>query len=371
MIIHRVRVRADRVVAMAFRVGVPLCGLVILVAVIAPPVLHAGFKMLSLPLDEQAGIIKPMESTEALTEYYRGKRALVVGGTRGIGRETAIALARVGVTVSVVGRTADQRFMKELTDAAGGPNLTAAPAGGYSFDLLSVKGCVSLVNALKTDGVEIDLLVMTVGMWPDLKEPRNKEGIDKVFALDVLARFIVLDGLASTGVLRPDARVLSVLAPTQWLPVPSTLNSLQAWVRGDPFHRFRGLQHMPIVMATVGVSHDAMLQHAARQYPTLRFIGTHPGIVPTEVFRPTVPSWSVPWLRRAMMLLPFAVSEARSGRIQVQIAASPNVERKPVTYFNHELEGRKTIERAYDTRFQKWLWAHLERLRAKGLEHNP
>ena len=28
-------------VAMAFRVGVPLCGLVILVAVIAPPVLHA------------------------------------------------------------------------------------------------------------------------------------------------------------------------------------------------------------------------------------------------------------------------------------------------------------------------------------------
>ena len=353
---------------MAFRLGVPCCGLVVIISLAAPPLMHAAFKMLSLPLDEHAGKIKPMDA-EPLRQHFRGKRALVVGGTRGIGRETAITLARAGAHVSVVGRTAGETLMKELTDVAGGPNLTAAPAGAYAFDLLSVKGCVGLVTALKSEGATIDLLVMTVGMWPDLKEPRNKEGVDKVFALDVLARFILLDGLAATSVLRPDARVLSVLAPTQWLPVPSKLSTLQAWVRGDAFHRFRGLQHMPTVMATVGVSHDAMLQHAARQYPALRLVGSHPGVVPTDVFRPIVPSWSVPWLKRAMALLPFAMSAARSGVIQVQIAASANVERKPVTYFNHELEGRMTLERAYDVRFQKWLWAHLEGLRAKGVEH--
>ena len=37
-----------------------------------------------------------------------------------------------------------------------------------------------------------------------------------------------------------------------------------------------------------------------------------------------------------------------------------------VSYFNHEMEGRKTMKRAYDPRFQKWLWKHLEELRAIG-----
>ena len=51
----------------------------------------------------------------------------------------------------------------------------------------------------------------------------------QVFALDVVARFALLDGLATNGVLTPDARVLSVLASTQWLPVPQQLETLQVW----------------------------------------------------------------------------------------------------------------------------------------------
>ena len=49
-----------------------------------------------------------------------------------------------------------------------------------------------------------------------------------MFALDVLARFVVLDGLAKAGVLRPGTRVLSVLASTQWVPLPPLLSDLQA-----------------------------------------------------------------------------------------------------------------------------------------------
>jgi len=349
---------------------VPLAALAALAALAIPMGMRVAFQALSLPLDPTAGVVQPL-GRDALAQAVGGRRALVVGGTRGIGRHVALELARLGAHVSIAGRSAGESHMRELVEAAGGANLSAPASGAYAFDLLTVRGCVELVEALQANEVKIDLLVMTVGMWPDLEEPRTKEGHDKVLMLDVIARFIVLDGLARGGdkaVLQPDARVLSVLASTQWLPVPSQLDVLHAWVRGDDGYRFAGVHHMPTLMAVAAVSHDAMLQHAAHTHTHLRVVGTHPGVVPTDVFTPTVPAWSVPLLKRVITWLPMSLSPVKAGLTQIQIAVSPNVETRKVTYFNHDMEGRKALARAYDARFQKWLWNHLTEVRRRGLQ---
>ena len=88
--------------------------------------------------------------------------------------------------------------------------------------------------------------------------------------------------------------------------------------------------------------------------------------MPTDVFAPTVPSWAVPLLRAALRWLPISTSEESAGWAQAQILASPNMERRRVCYFSHELEGRRALERAYDPRFQAWLWRHLGSLRRDG-----
>ncbi len=56
------------------------------------------------PKDPVVGDVQPVHE-EVLRTRFRGKTALVVGATRGIGRGTALALASAGASVSIVGRS--------------------------------------------------------------------------------------------------------------------------------------------------------------------------------------------------------------------------------------------------------------------------
>ena len=64
--------------------------------------------------------VKPPLSTFA-PELLVGRVALITGGGRGIGRITALAMARLGASVAIAARNADNlaRTASEITDAGG------------------------------------------------------------------------------------------------------------------------------------------------------------------------------------------------------------------------------------------------------------
>ena len=83
-----------------------------------------------------------------------GKRAFVTGGSRGIGRATAVLLARAGATVAV-----GYRSRKPAAD----PHIAAAVRG----DLGTVAGASKAVaEALRGLGGSLDILVINHGVWP-------------------------------------------------------------------------------------------------------------------------------------------------------------------------------------------------------------
>jgi len=83
-----------------------------------------------------------------------GKRAFVTGGGRGIGRATAILLARAGATVAV-----GYRARKPAAE----PHVTAAVRG----DLGTAAGAKKAVaEALRALGGSLDILVVNHGVWP-------------------------------------------------------------------------------------------------------------------------------------------------------------------------------------------------------------
>jgi 3-oxoacyl-[acyl-carrier protein] reductase len=83
-----------------------------------------------------------------------GKRAFVTGGGRGIGRATAVLLARAGAKVAV-----GYRARKPAAE----PHITAAVRG----DLGTAAGAKKAVaEALRALGDSLDILVVNHGVWP-------------------------------------------------------------------------------------------------------------------------------------------------------------------------------------------------------------
>jgi 3-oxoacyl-[acyl-carrier protein] reductase len=96
-----------------------------------------------------------------------GKRALVTGGTRGIGAAVALLLARAGARVCVGYRSrhADASKIRAQIDALGGKSAS------LSADLGSSTGADALVAHTVKELGGIDILVHSAGIWPDQDVP--------------------------------------------------------------------------------------------------------------------------------------------------------------------------------------------------------
>jgi NAD(P)-dependent dehydrogenase (short-subunit alcohol dehydrogenase family) len=88
----------------------------------------------------------------------KGKRAIVTGGSRGIGRACALELVREGAKVCVTAR--DERLLESVVndlDTAGGVGMFV------SADLASVGGCKRVVDAAAEKFGGVDILINTAG----------------------------------------------------------------------------------------------------------------------------------------------------------------------------------------------------------------
>ena len=111
----------------------------------------------SCPLDETVGIAAAVSSPSELSPTYEGKRVMVVGGTRGIGRAIASTLREAGAHVTVVGRSA-----VPFTHVS----KASSDCEAFAADLSTTVGCRKLVSEVVASGVQpFHFLVFTVGAW--------------------------------------------------------------------------------------------------------------------------------------------------------------------------------------------------------------
>eukprot|EP00928_Gymnodinium_smaydae_P044279 TRINITY_DN29546_c0_g1_i1.p1 TRINITY_DN29546_c0_g1~~TRINITY_DN29546_c0_g1_i1.p1 ORF type:complete len:264 (-),score=43.81 TRINITY_DN29546_c0_g1_i1:102-893(-) len=165
------------------------------------------------------------------------------------------------------------------------------------MDLSTLHGCDDLVNRLGAERASpYDLLVFTVGAWPEFGNPLTSEGFPRVAFLDVLTRFRILNKMVESRLLAGDnPTVLSVLASGQpnRTVASQTLSERQKFFRdgvlkqytSEEAARYRQPKNIMTTLQTAGCAHDVMLCAAARKYSAqnLRFVGTFPGLVDTGV----------------------------------------------------------------------------------------
>jgi NAD(P)-dependent dehydrogenase (short-subunit alcohol dehydrogenase family) len=117
---------------------------------------------------------------------YEGKKALVTGGGRGIGRAIALAFAKQGADVAVAARSRD-----ELEDVAGEIRALGRQASVHVVDVSDTRKAVEMVDSAAKALDGLDVLVNNAGGITDIKgsigplADTTIEAFDAMYALNV------------------------------------------------------------------------------------------------------------------------------------------------------------------------------------------
>ena len=131
----------------------------------------------------------------------RGKRALVTGGSRGIGAATALLFAECGADVAI-GYRSRKEDAAQITEQARGFGVRAF---AYAHDIGSREGSESLLRSTVADLGGLDFFVGNAGIWPaddvpvaDMDDSRWRrtmlENVDSMFFTTRAASRVMNDG---------------------------------------------------------------------------------------------------------------------------------------------------------------------------------
>ena len=141
-----------------------------------------------------------------MTSELSGLTALITGGTSGIGRATAVALAERGAHVAISGRDPQRgaQVVAEITAAGGKAEFLPA-------DLSDETAARSLAERATERLGHVDVLVNNAGIFPfGPTETTTEADFDAVFALNVKAPYFLVAELAPGMAKRGHGAIVNV-----------------------------------------------------------------------------------------------------------------------------------------------------------------
>ncbi len=159
---------------------------------------------------------------------------LVTGSTGGLGRETALALARAGDHVIIHGRNAERarEVIRQIEEDGRGS------ARFYQADLASLEATRDLANAILADYERLDVLVNNAGVLvPDQQERRlSEDGYELHFHVNYLAGYVLTNMLLPLLEASAPSRVVNVASGQRPLDFDDLMfekeyNGLDAYLR--------------------------------------------------------------------------------------------------------------------------------------------
>ncbi|HZU64828.1 MAG TPA: SDR family NAD(P)-dependent oxidoreductase [Novosphingobium sp.] len=200
------------------------------------------------------------------TQPFAGQLALVTGASRGIGAETAKALAAAGAHVVLTARdTRALEAVEEEIHRAGG-HATIAP-----FDLAEPDAIARLAAAITERWPALDILVINAGVLPTLTPVTDidPKAFNRAIAVNVLATQALL--ACFTPLLRKsaDARVIGLTTsvagtPRAYWSAYGATKAAQEVLLTSYAQEMRNISNIRVAIVNPGATRTAM---RARAYP--------------------------------------------------------------------------------------------------------
>jgi len=135
-----------------------------------------------------------------------GKTILITGATDGIGKQSAIKLARMGARILIHGRNPEkaENVRLEIIQASNNPLVETVIA-----DLQSLKQVRNLASEVKKRTDHLDVLINNAGVYMN-KRRLSEDGYEMTFAVNHLAPFLLTNLLLDLLKKSSPSRVVTV-----------------------------------------------------------------------------------------------------------------------------------------------------------------
>ncbi len=274
------------------------------------------------------------------TTTLAGKICLVTGANSGIGKETALGLAKLGATVVMVcrNRARGMQAQSEIKQQSGNNNVDLLLA-----DLSSQQAIRQLATEFQQKYTQLHVLVNNAGTVFARRQV-SEDGIEMTLAVNYLSGFLLTNLLLDT---------IKASAPARIINVSSTAQS-EGFIELDDLQmtkHYRILKaYAQSKLANVLFTY-ALAQQMEGTGVTANCL--HPGVVATNIWARPLPRFLWPLVN--IVASRFGISPQQGAQTPLYLASSPEVAGVTGKYFVRCKE-RQTAAISYDKTVQQRLW---------------
>ena len=265
-----------------------------------------------------------------------GKTCMVTGANAGIGKATALGLAKLGATVVMVCRSRErgEAALTEIRRESGNDSVSLLLA-----DLSSLASIRHLAADFKAKYPTLHVLVNNAGIIPR-KRGVTEDGLETQFAVNHLAYFLLTNLLLDTLKASAPARVVNVSSQVH-NGASIDFDDLQSK------HSYRPTR----VYAWTKLANVLFTYELARRLEGGHVTASclHPGTVATNLLGDYLPSA----LRFVTKIV--GISPEKGARTSLYLATSPEVEGVTGKYFVKQ-EAVQSSKASYDKTMASRLW---------------
>ncbi|MDH3728336.1 MAG: SDR family NAD(P)-dependent oxidoreductase [Myxococcales bacterium] len=291
------------------------------------------------------------------------RTCLVTGANSGLGKGTAIRLAKRGAHVIMACRSGIPEAGEEVKRESGSDKVEM-----MHVDLSDFESIDRFCDELRNRNITLDAAVFNAGVVP-VASRTNKHGLELMFAVNFLAKFVLLDRLLRTGVI-PNAvygnnsraddppRVIFVSSETHRSSIPIDFDHF-----GEPVEygvsdgvKYYGLSKLHLTTYFQELSRR--LNPADGGSPDVCVHAVCPGAINSNMAR-EAPVWLKPILKPVMAL--FFQSPEKASIPVDYLVASDEMGRKTGA-FMHMMRMKESSEASMDPKKGALLWSKTEEL---------
>ncbi len=288
----------------------------------------------------------------------KNKTVLITGATSGIGKQTAITLAKMGANVVITGRNKQNgtAAVAEIKQLSGNSNIELLLA-----DISSKNGIEQLVSQFKSKFDKLDVLINNAGSAASERK-LNNDGVELNFATNVLAPYQLTTQLMEILKKSSSPRVVTLMGGD--LPKKLEMDNLQA---EKSFDGLKYYSQSKLTMMTL------MYEYAERLKGTKVTLNVcYPGQASTNMTQ-SVTAEMLPGIMKLIFpLFKFIVrpdggkSAEKASRSSVYLASSADVEGKTGLYFDKNVKLAAWPSATKDKNNRLHIWKLVEELSKKN-----